>query len=104
MNIKSLIREEVNRALVNETLANFESLHDGISTSTTSGKAWFKLINSLESVVNEVKNFNEQHSSSRHGALPNTSGATIKLESVVETLQSIKPVIIGMDHIEKKDI
>lgn len=104
LDIKKLVKEEVAKALVTESLISIEHLHDGISTSTMTGRPWFQLVNALESVINEVNDFNGQYSSSRHGPLPNTRGAMVQLQMVVKLLESVKPVIIGMDDIERKDV
>lgn len=101
--IKLIVKEEVAKSRINETLVNLEHLHDGISTSTMTGKPWFQLVNALESVINEVKDFKSQYQSARHGPLPNCEGALIQLQMVAKLLQGVKPVIIGMDDIERKD-
>lgn len=102
--IKVIVKEEVAKALVTEGMVSLDHLHDGISTSTMTGKPWFHLVSSLESVINEVKDFNGQYSSARHGPLPNTRGALVQLQMIVKMLEGIKPVIMGMDDIERKDV
>lgn len=102
--LKSLVKEEVAKTLLKEAMVNIEFLHDGISTSTMTGKPWFQLVNALESVINEVKDFKGQYSDPRHGPMPNCEGALIQLQMVVKLLQGVKPVIMGMDDIERKDI
>ena len=102
--LKSLIKEQVAKQLIKEAMVDLEFLHDGISTSTMTGKPWFQLVNALESVINEVKDFKGQYASARHGPLPNCEGALIQLQMVVKILQGVKPVIMGMDDIERKDI
>jgi hypothetical protein len=102
--IKSIVKEEIARATLNESLVSLDYLHDNVSTSTIAGKSWYKLISGLESVINEVKDFNDQFLSSRHGPLPNTRTALIQLQMIVKSLESVKPTIIGMDDIERRDV
>lgn len=103
-NIKKLVKEEISKQLLQEIMVNLDHLHDGISTSTITGQVWFKLISSLESIINEVKDFKTQYSDSYHGPLPNTEGALIQLQMIAKALVAVKPVILGMDDIEKHDI
>lgn len=102
--IKSLIKNEVAKALINENLANFDQFHSGISRSSEIGKEWIKLIYSLESIVNEVKDFSSLYPPSTHGPTPNITEAMTKLKQIAQLLVEIKPIILGMDDIQKKDI
>lgn len=102
--IKLIVKEEVAKQRLNEALISLDHLHDGISTSTMTGRPWFHLVSSLESVINEVNDFNGMYSDSRHSPLPNTRGALVNLQMVVKILKGIKPVIMGMDDIERKDV
>jgi hypothetical protein len=43
------------------------------------------------------------YSPTLQGPLPNTQGALIQLQMIVKMLQGIKPVILGMDDIQRKD-
>jgi len=101
--LHQLIQEAV-REVICETSVDLESLHDGISTSTITGKQWFKMVNEIASLINEVNEFKSQYASQRHGPLPNMDGAMINLNKIVQLLELVKPVIIGMDAIERKDM
>ena len=106
--LKEFIASELVRLLnegkLNEAVTNLERLHDGVSTSTMIGQPWFNLINSLESVYDEVKDFKGMFSSQRHGVLPNTQHARQTLDQIVKLLEEVKPIILGMDDIQRKDI
>jgi len=101
--LHTLIKQTVNEEIIRESLVSLDHLHDGISTSTMVGKPWYSLISGLESVVNEVKDFKGMYSSAHHGPHPNTGGALIQLQMIAKILEGIKPVIMGMDDIQKKD-
>lgn len=103
MDIKALIKEEVAKALVKEALANFEALQAGVSRGTMIGKLWWELIYSIQSVTDEVKDFKDMYSSSLHGPMPNTNDGMIKLQQIVQLLNELKPLILSMDDIQKKD-
>lgn len=90
--------------IVKEELVELDRLHDGVSTSTITGKAWFNLISSLESVMNEVKDFKDMYRPSLHGPTPDITTAMLNLQQVVQILEDTKHVIIGMDDIERKDL
>lgn len=95
ISLKKLLREDNN---------NLDYLHDGISTSTISGRAWFKLVSDLETMIGETQDFPSQYSASVHGPKPNVSFAIQNLQEIVKLMVTIKPIIRGMDEIEKKDI
>jgi len=101
--LKALIKEEVQKALLAEGRVNLEHLHDGISTRTMTGEPWFKMISALEDVINEMMDFPSLYSPRLHGPLPNTRGALVQLQMVAKLLEGVKPVIMGMDDIERKD-
>jgi len=101
--LNNLIKQTVNEEIIRESLVDLGHLHDGISTRTLVGQPWFKLVSALEDIVNEVKDFKDMYSPSLHGPMPNTQGALIQLQIAVKVLESIKPVILGMDDIQKKD-
>jgi len=98
-----LIKQTVNEEIIRESLVDLDHLRDGISTNTLVGQPWRKLAYAMEDIVNEVKNFKDMYSPRLHGPLPNTEGALIQLQIAVKVLESIKPVILGMDDIQKKD-
>jgi hypothetical protein len=102
--IQSLIKKNVSKVLIEESLTNLEQYQDNISSSTMVGKPWISMVSSLEAVMDEVKDFKGMYSSKIHGPLPNTDDAMRKLQLVVQLLGEIKPVIIGMSDIERKDI
>ena len=101
--LEALIRQIVTEQLVKEGLVSLDDLHDGVSHSTMVGKYWYEMISGLETVINETKDFKGMYSPTLHGPLPNTQGALIQLQMVVKILQGIKPVILGMDDIQRKD-
>lgn len=101
--LKALIKEEVKKALIAEARVELDHLHDGISSRTMTGEPWFKLVSALEDVINEMIDFPSLYSPSLHGPLPNTRGALVQLQMVAKLLESVKPVVIGMDDIERKD-
>ena len=103
-NIHSLIKEIVSEELIKESLISLDGIHDGISTSTMVGEPWSKMVNSLEAVINEVKDFRSMYSPAFHGPMPNTEIAYQRLQEVIKLLTEIKPVILGMDDIQKKDV
>lgn len=90
--------------LLKESMISLEFMHNDISTSTEIGKAWFKLITSLETVVNEIEDFEGMYSSYLHGPLPSMRDAKYNLKFLMESLVKLKPTIIGMDDIQKKDM
>ena len=102
--IKKLIKEEVAKVQLQEALVNLEHLHDNVSSSTMIGRPWLQLISSLEAVIDEVNSFNSSYSSGLHGPMPNSSAAIEKLQQVIRLLSEIKPIILGMDDIQKKDV
>jgi len=101
--IKDLIKEELIQYIIKESKMELNHLKNNISNSTITGKSWNKLIDQLGDVINEIKDFNSQYSSPIHGPLPNTSTALLKAKEIISILQEIKPVIIGMDSIERKE-
>lgn len=102
--LQTLIKQTIGEQLVNESLVSLDDLHEGISTSTMVGKDWYKLVSALEGVINETKDFKSMYSAALHGPSPNTQGAMINLQTIVKLLIAMKPVILGMDDIQKKDI
>lgn len=102
--LQKLIKQTINEQLIKESLVSLDSLHDGISRSTTIGNAWYQLISGLESVINETKDFKGMYPPAVHGPTPNTQGAMIQFAQILKMIQAIKPVILGMDDIQKKDI
>jgi hypothetical protein len=99
--IKALIKEEVAKVLIIE---NIDALRDNISTTSIVGKYWNGLVSSLSSLMEEVTEFSGLYSSQVHGPLPNTSGGIQKLMMIVKLLEEVKPLILSMDDIQKKDI
>jgi hypothetical protein len=102
--LQTLIKKTISEQLIKEALTNLDVLHDGISTSTMVGKEWYKLVNALEGIIDETKDFKSMYSAALHGPPPNTQGALINLQMIVKLLTAMKPVILGMDDIQKKDI
>jgi hypothetical protein len=101
--LQNLVKKTVNEQLLQEALVSLEHLHDGVSTSTLVGKDWYNLVNALEAVINETKDFKGMYSAALHGPPPNTEGAMYNLQMVAKLLGAIKPVVLGMDDIQKKD-
>lgn len=101
--LRQIIKETVEKVL-KESRLELDHLQDGISTSTIIGKDWFKLISNLESLINEMNEWKSQYSSNTHGPLPNVQGALVNLQMIVKLLTEVKPVVIGMDDIERKDM
>jgi hypothetical protein len=101
--LQVLIKKIVAEQLVKEQLVSLDDLHDGVSRSTMIGKYWYEMISGLETVINETKDFKGMYSPTLHGTLPNTQGALIQLQMIVKMLQGIKPVVLGMDDIQRKD-
>ena len=102
--IKKLIKETVAKAIIKESMIDLAYLHDNVSSSTMIGRPWLQMISSLESVIDEVNSFNSSYPSARHGPSPNSAAAMEKFQQVISLLSEIKPVILGMDDIQKKDI
>jgi hypothetical protein len=102
--IKTLIKEEVIKSLIKESLSDLSQLHDGVSTSTEIGKYWFKMISAFESIIDETKDFRSIYSPAVHGPSPNTLDAMRKLQQIVQLLVEMKPIILGMDDIQKRDV
>ena len=102
--IKTLIQEAVNEEILTEVLTNLGSLNSGISSSTLIGKCWIEMINNLASVIDEVEEFRYMYSQSLHGPSPNTLESMRKLQTIIQLLNEIKPIILGMDDIQKKDV
>ncbi len=89
--------------ILSERLADLSQLRDNVSRGSIVGRPWHNLVQSLESVIDEVENFGGQYVSASHGPLPPTADAARKLQEVVRLLAAVKPIIIGMDEIERKD-
>jgi len=101
--LQALIKQ-VRKETLNEELMNLDKLTDGISTVSLVGKEWNKLISGLEGLLNETKDFNQMYSAALHGPQPNTGGAMVNLAMILKLLGAIKPVVLGMDDIQKKDM
>ena len=102
--IKILIQEAVNEEIFTEVLTNLGSLNSGISSSTLIGRGWIETVNNLASVIDEVKEFKSMYSPALHGPSPNTLEGMKKLQMIIQLLNEIKPIILGMDDIQKKDV
>lgn len=101
--LRALIKEAVQEVL-KESPATLDALTDGVSTSTITGEHWNKLVRHLESVIEEVRDFQSMYSSRLHGPTPNVAAALTKLKEVVRLMVEIKPTILGMDDIQRKDM
>lgn len=102
--INILIQEAVNEEILTEVLTNLDSLNSGISSSTLIGRGWTEMVNNLASVIDEVKEFKSMYSPALHGPPPNTLEGMKKLQMVIQLLNEIKPIILGMDDIQKRDV
>lgn len=94
--LKKIIHEVLNEIQDDE----LEDLHRGISSSTDIGRHWFKLINDLETVMADVKEFNTSSGEPQ----VYVKEALEKFSSIVNILQSLHPTIKGMDEIQMRDL
>lgn len=101
--LKALIKEEVAKALLKEAQIDLSHLHDNVSMKTLSGRPWYNLVTAMEDLINEMQDFPSLYSPRLHGPLPNTRGALVQLQMIAKMLEGVKPVVMGMDDIEKKD-
>lgn len=102
--IKDIIKQVVTEEILKESWVNLDSFYENVRMGTESGDNWFKLIQSLENLINHLNNFSISYPSSLHGPKPNVHGALIQLQMIVKLLSSIKPVIIGTSQIEKDEL
>lgn len=101
--IKKLVSEVVHENILNETVVDLDKLRNNISHTTEIGRKWYKFIEGLEGVTEETIDFKNLYSSSQHGALPTTDIAAEKLKQMIKLCEEIKPIIIGMSEIERRD-
>jgi hypothetical protein len=101
--IKQLLRECINEVLTNQ---QFESLRDNVSVSTEIGKSWSKMLYSLESIYDEAKDFESLYMTaiSAHGKPANIQDAVKKIEQMAALAQAMKPAVMSMDAIQRKDM
>ena len=97
--IQTLIKE----AILKESLGSLDHLQDGISLRTMTGRPWSNLIGSVESLMDEMKDFRSLYNPRLHGPLPNTNEGVLKLQQVIQLLTELKPIVMEMDDIERKD-
>ena len=103
--IKETIKQTFNEnQFINEECIDLDHLSDGISRGSGIGRPWSNLVQSLESVIDETKNFNSMYSPVLHGPSPNIDPALKKLNVIVKLLTEIKPIILQMDNIQRKDV
>lgn len=101
--LRALIKESI-REILKESPATLDSLTNGVSTSTITGEHWNKLVRQLESVIEEVRDFRSMYSARLHGPTPNVDEAILNLREIVRLMVLIKPTILGMDDIQRKDM
>jgi hypothetical protein len=101
--IKQLVRECLNEVITDQ---HFENLSDGISRSTEIGKNWMLASRSLETVYNEIRDFEGLYRTAimKSGQKPaNIAYSLQKLEQVVALLNEVKPTISTMSQIQSSD-
>jgi undecaprenyl pyrophosphate synthase len=101
--IKQLFKECLNEVLTDQA---FDSLRDNVGVSTEIGKAWSKLLYSLETLYEETKDFESLYttSMSKYGKPANIQDALRKIEQITALAQAIKPAVISMDDIQRRDL
>ena len=101
--LKSLIRECLNEALTDQS---FEFLRDQISNRTEIGEKWSSMIWALEGLYDQVKSFESLYSTtmSREGKPANIQDAVKKIEQIAALAQAMKPAVLSMDVIQRKDM
>jgi len=101
--LKSLIREALQETLTDQS---FENLRSNVSSRTQLGEKWNKLVWSLEGIYEEVKDFEGMYTStiSKEGKPANIQETLRRVEQIVALATSIKPSIISMDVIQRKDM
>jgi undecaprenyl pyrophosphate synthase len=101
--IKQLFKECLNEVLTDQA---FDSLRDNVGVSTEIGKAWSKLLYSLETLYEETKDFESLYttSMSKYGKPANIQDAVKKIEQMAALAQAMKPAIMSMDAIQRKDM
>ena len=107
MNKKKMLFENIKDnqfRLLKESIVNLEHLYGNISNSTMTGKYFRNFISSLESLIEVTQDFKGEFSSTLHGPLPNTAEGERILGEIVKLCNSLKPIILGMNDIEKKDM
>ena len=100
--MKKELLKEIIKEILQEEITDLGRIHSGISTSTEIGKSWNHLIWKLETVVDEVKDFQSLYLTAKNK--PQTTEAHKRLLAVVKILESIKPTIAQMDKIQKEDL
>ena len=101
--LKQLCKECLNEVLTDQA---FESIRDNVSVSTEIGKSWSKMLYSLESLYDEAKDFESLYTTaiSAHGKPANIQDAVKKIEQIAALAQAVKPAIMSMDAIQRKDM
>lgn len=97
--LRHLIEECLMEKLINES--DLDHLRDNVWSGGMIGKSWQHLVYNLQTLIEEATNFD----SSFVGYSP-TANAKQALHGLLEIqrkLEEIKPVIIGMADIERKD-
>jgi hypothetical protein len=82
----------------------FDALEDGVRPGTESGKDWSNLLYGIRRLATTVVDFKDQFTDPAHGPLPNLTGAQRQLVEMLRVCQQLKPVIIGMSEIERRDM
>lgn len=101
--LEALIRKTICEEVLKEHLTDLGHLHDNVSSRTMVGRPWYEMINGLESVIDEMKDFRAMYSPTLHGPLPNTNEGMAKLQQIVQLLTELKPTVLAMDDIQRKD-
>lgn len=97
--LRHLIEECLVENLLKEN--DLEYLHDNVWSGGMIGKSWHGLVYSLQTLIEEATNFD----SSFVGYSPtaNSRQALQGLLEIQKKLEDIKPIVIGMADIERKD-
>ena len=99
--LKKLVRESVQEVL-SEKLTDLERLSSNINPSTMVGNAWHKTIMNLETVYDEVKDFQDLYQS--HQNRPPTVDAQQKLDQVIKLLEEIRPTIEAIHQVQRREL
>jgi len=99
--LESLVKE-----ILNEELVNLERLQAGVSRSTTIlGKHWTNMIQSLEGVYDDVKDFHDLYVTAKQPpSVEVIKNVQTKLDQVIKLLEEIRPVIVQLDKIQREDL
>lgn len=99
--LQKLVKETVNE-VINEELMDLERLHANITPNTMIGQPWNKMISQLETIYDEVSDFQELYRT--HSNKPTTDVAKQKLDQVIRLLEEIAPTIQQIHQIQRSEI